>query len=411
MSGRDAADVRMRGFRDRADVAACQAWVDAQVLPLATEEVALGAAANRILAEDVQSPVDVPPFARAAMDGWAVRGADTFGAADTDPLELRVVGRALPGQDALPAVGAGEAVRIMTGAMLPPGADAVLRAEEGEEHAERLEVRSAVPPGRHVGARGEDIETGRRLLGRGRRLRPQDLGVTASIGRTALVVKARPRVTVLITGDEVLAPGVAHRAGAIHDANGPMLAALVERDGGALLATTYVPDGRASVERALLEADGEVILVSGGSSVGEEDHAPRILAERGDLAFHGVALRPASPSGAGVLGERRVFLLPGNPVSCLSGYDFFAGRLLRRTSHGEASWPYARMEAPLARKLSSGIGRVDYVRVQLVEGRVVPTMSRGASILSSTTEADGFVVVPRDLEGWPEGATVTVWRY
>lgn len=411
MKQRDPADVRMRGFRSRADVVACQAWVDAQTLRLDSERVSLAAAADRILAEDVHSPVDVPPFARAAMDGWALRGADTFGAAETDPLELRVVGRALPGQAALPTVGAGEAVRIMTGAPLPPGADAVLRAEAGRQHGERLDVRSAVPPGRHVGARGEDIETGRHLLGRGRRLRPQDLGVAASIGLAALTVQARPRVTILITGDEVLAPGAARRAGAIHDANGPMLAALVERDGGVVVATTYVPDGRASVEAALRDAEGEIVLVSGGSSVGEEDHAPRILDERGDLAFHGVALRPASPSGAGVLGGRRVFLLPGNPVSCLSSYDFFAGRLVRRTSHGDPSWPYTRTEAPLARKLSSGIGRVDYVRIRLEEGRVVPTMSRGASILSSTTEADGFVVVPPDLEGWPEGATVTLWRY
>lgn len=411
MSERDPADVRMRGFRDRADVAACQAWVDTQAFPLGVEQVPLDGARDRVLAEDLRSPVDVPDFARAAMDGWALRGADTFGAAETDPLELRVVGRALPGADVLPLVRSGEAVRIMTGAALPPGADAVLRAEEGDEQAGRLEVRSSVPPGRHVGARGEDIQTGRHLLSRGRRLRPQDLGVAASIGRTDLAVRARPRVTLLITGDEVLPPFAAPRPGRIQDANGPMLAALVVRDGGVVHATTYVPDGRAAVEAAMLDAEGDVVLVSGGSSVGEEDHAPRVLAECGELAFHGVALRPASPAGAGVLRGRRVFLLPGNPVSCLSGYDFFAGRAVRRAGRGDASWPYVRVRAPLGRNLPSGIGRVDYVRVRVEEGRVIPTMSRGASILSSTTEADGFVIVPRNLEGWPEGTTVTVWRY
>ena len=411
MSAGDPGDVRMRGFRTRVDVETAQAWVDAQALPTALESVALTDAAGRLLAEDVVSDEEVPPFPRAAMDGWALRGADTFGASGDDPVELGVVGRALPGAPWLAPIGAGEALRIMTGAPVPEGADAVLRAEDGEERAGRLEVRGAVPPGRHVGARGEDIRAGQRLLERGRRLRPQDLGVAASIGRTILAVARRPQVTLLITGDEVLAPGEPPRAGRIRDANGPMLKALIERDGGVVQATTYVPDGRDEVERALVAAAGDVVLVSGGSSVGEEDHAPRILADLGELAFHGVALRPASPSGAGRLATRLVFLLPGNPVSCLSGYDFFAGRVIRRAAHGDAAWPYVPHIAPLAHNLASGIGRVDYARVRLESGRVVPTMSRGASILTSTTEADGFVVVPRDREGWPEGTPVTVWLY
>ena len=190
-----------------------------------------------------------------------------------------------------------------------------------------------------------------------------------------------------------------------------MLDALVARDGGVLEEPLRLPDDRDALAQALADAPGDALLVSGGSSVGQEDHAPTLLAEHGELAFHGVALRPASPAGVGVLGGRPVFLLPGNPVSCLCAYDFFAGRLVRRLAGRDPAWPYRSVTAPLARKVSSVLGRVDYVRVRVTAGGVEPLMSRGASILSSTTEADGFLIVPRDSEGWPEGESVETFLY
>jgi len=165
------------------------------------------------------------------------------------------------------------------------------------------------------------------------------------------------------------------------------------------------------VKAALEKARGELVFVSGGSSVGLEDHAPRLLAALGTLAFHGLALRPASPAGMGLLGHRPAFLLPGNPVSCLCAYDLFAGRALRARAGLAPEPPYRVRTLPLARKLVSVLGRVDYVRVRIVGERVEPLMSRGASILSSTTEADGYVLVPKDLEGWAEGTPVEVFLY
>jgi molybdopterin molybdotransferase len=153
------------------------------------------------------------------------------------------------------------------------------------------------------------------------------------------------------------------------------------------------------------------VLVSGGSSVGQEDHAPRLVAELGELAVHGVALRPASPVGLGFIQGRPVFLLPGNPVSCLCGYDFFAGPALRRLGGRSMDWPYRTRTLPLARKIVSAVGRVDYVRVAIREGRVEPVATSGAAILSSTTRADGFVVVARDSEGFAAGADVEVLLY
>jgi molybdopterin molybdotransferase len=194
-----------------------------------------------------------------------------------------------------------------------------------------------------------------------------------------------------------------------------MLAALVQRDDGEVLAGPIVPDRREAVEAALLRADADVLLVSGGSSVGQEDHAPVVLAQRGELPVHGVALRPASPAGVGFLAGRPVFLLPGNPVSCLCAYDLFAGRAIRRLGGRPAEMPYRTMLLPLAAKISSAVGRVDYVRVR-VHGTAdtavaQPLAVSGASILSTTTVADGFVLVPADSEGFPAGATVTVHLY
>jgi molybdopterin molybdotransferase len=160
-----------------------------------------------------------------------------------------------------------------------------------------------------------------------------------------------------------------------------------------------------------MRTEADVVLVSGGSSVGAEDHAPALLAEHGQLAIHGIAMRPSSPTGMGVLEGRLVFLLPGNPVSCLAAYDFFAGRAIRVLGGRLPDWPYRRVRAPLARKVSSMVGRLDYLRVRLVEGLVEPLAIGGASLLSSTSRADGFVLIPPDSEGYPPGAEVEVYLY
>jgi molybdopterin molybdotransferase len=404
-------DVRMRGFPDRAEVEAVAALIDGRVARLPAEGVPLRGAAGRVLAGPVVARVAVPGFDRAAMDGYALRAEETFGAGPYNPLELAVIGMALPGRPFAGSVGPGQAVRIMTGAPVPAGAGAVLPAEQAEEADGRLRVSEAVPPGRHVGRRGEDVPIGRTVLPAGRLLRPQDVGLLASIGVAEVAVVRRPRVAVLVTGDELLPPGSQPEGYRIVDSNSVMLEALVRRDGGLPTDTRMVPDRREAVREALLGADADVILVSGGTSVGQEDHAPQALAEVGELCVHGVAVRPASPTGVGFLGGRPVFLLPGNPASCLCAYDLFAGRAVRRLGGRSPELPYRSARLPLAGKIASAVGRVDYVRVRLTKGRVEPIAVSGASILSTTTAADGFVLVPRDREGYAPGDEVTVWLY
>ncbi len=401
----------MRGFAERMDVDDVERLLADRVSALDAEPVSIREAAGRVLAEDIRSTVDVPGFRRSAMDGYALRGEDTFGASSYNALRLKLIGASMPGQGFDGELETGQAVRIMTGAPVPEGADAVMMAEYCEESGTEVEVRDAIAPLKNVGAIGEDIRQGQDLLARRRRLRAQDLGVLASIGMSEVLCVRKPRVQLVVTGNELLAAGSCPQGHQIVDSNSVMLAVLIERDGGVLLPFEILPDDPDTIAAALQNRDANLVLVSGGSSVGIEDHAPRLLRELGKLDFHGVAMRPSSPAGGGRIGSAHVFLLPGNPVSCLCAYEFFAGPSLRRLGGRSAAWPHRRVRLPLARKINSVIGRTDYVRVAIEEHEVVPIATSGASILSSTVKADGVVIVPQALEGIAAGEKVEVRLY
>ncbi len=410
-------DVRMRGFAERADVEEVEDFLTRSLRPLPAEPVGLLDCVGRVLAEEVHAEVDVPGFPRSAMDGYAVRGEDTFGASEYDPLSFQILGASMPGRPFEGKLEAGQTVRIMTGAPVPAGADAVVMAEVCEEDGDVVRVRDAVAPKKNVGAPGEDIRSGSKVLAPGRRLRPQDAGLLSSIGVGQVSVVRRPRVQLVITGDELLSPGSRPEGARIVDSNSVVLGALSKRDGGELLPHTILKDRPELIAEVLATAPADVLLVSGGSSVGLEDHAPRLVGELGSLDFHGISMRPSSPAGVGRLpaidgvGERFVFLLPGNPVSCLCAYEFFAGPALRKLGGRSMEWPHRRTRLPLARKIASAVGRTDYVRVGIEEEQVVPIATSGASILSSTVRAAGAVIVPRELEGMPEGTPVDVLLY
>jgi molybdopterin molybdotransferase len=407
------ADVRMRGFQQRSSVAQAQAWIDRQ-LParsrLPTETVSVANCTGRVLAVDVTSHVEVPRFHRSMMDGYAVRSADLSAATAVHPLPLKEIGTCYPGQEFTGTVGAGEAVRIMTGAALPNGADTVIPVEQTQQIDGRPHALAGIEAGKHVGVPGEDIAVGDRLLCAGRRLRPQDGGVLSSIGMATIRVVRSPRVQILVTGNELLPMGSPAEGSRFADSNGPVLCGLVARDGGTVVGHAVVADDRAQLAAAM-QADADVILVTGGSSVGEEDYAPILLAELGELAIHGVAMRPGGPTGLGRIGNRIVALLPGNPVSCLCGYDFFAGRAVRGLSGRGLDWPYTSTTGRLSDPLQSPAGRLDYARVRLADGQIEVLAIAGSSSLSSTLRADGFVVISPEQDDLPQGTELTVWEY
>jgi molybdopterin molybdotransferase len=405
-----AEDVRMRGFRERATVDAALEAALGGVAALHAEEVSVTGCAGRVLAEDVQSTVDVPPFRRATMDGFAVVAEDTYGASTYDPAVLELIGSSMPGRDEGDPVSRGFAGRIMTGAPIPDGADAVLRAEDASVKDGRLEVTAPVANAKNIGRVGEDVESGTTILTKGRRLLPQDVGLLSSIGMDPVSVHHRPIVRIIVSGDELLAPGERPHGFKIVDSNSPMLSALVARDGG-IPQIVRLPDDEQQMRQALALQGADVIVTSGAASVGIEDRVPLLVDELGELLVHGVAMRPSSPTGVGRIERTPVILLPGNPVSCLVAYDFFAGPVIRVMGGRTAAWPYRSATLPLGKRLVSVIGRTDYARVAIVDGEVHPVAISGASVLSSVTRASGFVVVPAGLEGYGEGADVDVHLY
>jgi molybdopterin molybdotransferase len=401
----------MRGFAARVDVEIVDAFLAEHSFALEGDQAPLLDCVGRVLAEGVVSSVDVPAFARSAMDGYALRGEESFGASAYDAIQLKVVGLSLPGAPYQGELRRGEAVRIMTGAPIPEAADAVVKAEVCEERDGIVAITEAVAPKKNVGAIGEDIKKGEAILSAGRRLRPQDVGLLSSIGLAFVSCVREPRVQLIVTGDELLPAGSMPSGSQIVDSNSVVLRGLIARDGGRTLPFDILPDVPEKIRDAMADDQADVVLVSGGTSVGQEDHAPRLLAELGKLEFHGISMRPSSPTGIGRIESRLVFLLPGNPVSCLAAYEFFAGPTIRALGGRTRRWPHRRALVPLARKIASEVGRTDYVRVAIENGRAIPLATSGASILSSTVRAAGAVIVSRELEGMPEGESVEVLLY
>jgi len=407
-------DVRMRGFQEKTDLDAALEVLRSSVAPLGEELVSFRDALGRTVARDVLSSQDVPSFDKSAMDGYAVRAADTFGASPTDPVSLRVVGEVVPGDPGSAPVGAGEAVRIMTGGTLPPGSDAVLMAEYATDEGGLVLAHASVVPGRNVARTGEDIRMGDPVLERGRVLRPQDLGVLASIRLLDIPVIRRPLVGILSSGNEVVEPDSpeAGQTGRVVNSCRYMLEGLVTEIGGIPQWLGTLPDDREMLREALRAFDGDVLITTGATSVGKEDYLPGLLSELGDLLVHGVNIRPASPTAFGRMGSGLVILLPGNPVAAFVGFDVFVRPALQLLLGRREERRNRRVRGRLRRKLASALNRTDFVRVRIVgEGEIEPLRSGGSGILSSVTRADGFVIVPRDDEGLEAGTEVEVFLF
>jgi molybdopterin molybdotransferase len=404
-------DIRMRGFATRHDVDEALAILEQRIAALPSEVITLDEALDRVLAEDIVAAVDVPPFDRAAVDGYGVRARDTFGASDYNSIPLTLKGQVFPGRALALVLGENEAVRIMTGAPLPAGADAVVMAEYAEEEGDTVNISQPISPLKNVGRIGEDIRQGDVVLRCGRRLRPQDLGVLASIQLAQIPVYRRPTVALIATGNELVEVGEPLSGCNIVDSNSLTLSGLARRLGAIAVRKGIVRDDYALIKEAIQKAPEDVVIITGGTSVGAEDYAPLIIQELGELMVHGVAMRPSSPVGFGFVQQRPIFLIPGNPVSALVAFDAFVGPTLQRMQGLQPVYPYAKVRGKLTRKIASAIGRVDFVRVRLSEAAVDPLRVTGASILSSTTRADGFVIVDKNSEGLDEGQEVEVYVY
>jgi molybdopterin molybdotransferase len=377
---------------------------------LRPEPVPLRNAAGRILAADVLADHALPPFTNSAMDGFAVCAGDL--ATDGETI-LRVAGTMLAGGAPAAAPRRGECVRITTGAPLPPGTDAVVIKEQARVVGDCVGLPAGVRAGANVREAGEDCAAGARVLARGRRLRPGDMGLLAALGRTAIEVARQPRIGLCSSGDELVPPGQPLGVGQIHASNTQALAALVGHDGIEPARIAHLPDDPAAM-RAVLRAmvtDCDVIITCGGVSAGEADFMPAVLAELGRIAFWKVRLKPGMPFLAGEIGATLVFGLPGNPVSTIATFLALVRPALLAMQGGDDDAPVHR--ARLATALRKRHERTELLRAR-IESRAdgalwaTPVERQGSGMLGGLAEADALLVVPEDARELPIGSVLEI---
>ncbi len=411
-------DVRDRGFQRLLYVDdAWEKFVEAlDTVSLSVEDVSISASLiNRVLAEDIVSPISIPPFARAAMDGYAVKAEDTFGASNTNPKKLEIVGNVDIGDVPSVVVVSGTAVKITTGAPIPEGANAVVMVEDTEKQDSYISILAPVTPGKNLAQQGEDVKKGDVVLRKGTILRPADLALLKAIGLQKISVIRQPKIGVLSTGDELVDNATELSPAKIIDSNRIMLKAQILEDGGIPVDYGIARDDpdeiKQRLEQALHECDA--VLVSGGTSVGPKDFLPRIIEELGKpgLIVHGVAIGPGRPVALGVINKKPIILLPGYPVAAFLNYELFAFPLLKLLqSVFYSKRPRDKIKARLNRRVSSKPGQRDFIRVQLSEegqNLIASVITRrGAGVLTSLTRADALLIVPEDVEGIEEGTEV-----
>lgn len=375
-----------------------------------TERVPLPEARDRVVAVDVRAPRDVPQTERAAMDGYAVRAVDTRRATKTRPMTLECTAAIFAGDRPRGRVAAGTCVQIATGAAVPARADAVVMVEDTDRDRDRVRIYRPARRGQNISRRGSDLRARDPVVARGERLTPAKVGALAAIGRSTVRVYARPAVALLTTGDEVVPPGQRLRAGQVYDINSYTLAAVVREHGGRPILQGHVSDRLDRVEEALARAlASDLVIVSGGSSVGTRDLLLDAFQAAGRVLFHGVAIRPGRPTLLALARDTPILGMPGNPTSCLNNAYVFVVPMLRRMAR--LAPPAERVvRAALASPLEGPPDKVAFVTVRLDSGRAIPVYKESGAI-TSMSRADGYVVVPAGGVRLEAGALVDVIRF
>ncbi|NJE48565.1 gephyrin-like molybdotransferase Glp [Thermococcus sp. 9N3] len=370
-----------------------------------TEEVPLEDALGRVLAEDIVSPIDSPPFDRSAVDGYALRAEDTFPAREYSPVELRVVDEIVAGEESKAKVEPGTAVKLMTGSKMPEGANAVLMQEMAEREGDVIRVLRPVAPGQNVAFAGEDVKKGEVILRKGQVLRPQDLALLKSVGFRTVKVKRKPRVGIIVTGDELIEEfdEEALKSGKILESNSVMLKGLVRQYFGEPVFYGVVPDNEDAIRNAIerAKAENDLVLVTGGSAFGDRDFAHRFV----NLLFHGTTIKPGRPIGYG----ERVFIMSGYPVAVFAQFHLYVKHALAKLV-GARNYE-VRVKATLTDRIPSQLGRHEFVKVWYEDGKARPIRKKGSGIISSLVESNGYVEIPEDSEGYLEGEEVWVTLY
>lgn len=387
-----------------------------RIQPLAPLELPLQETYGCVLAQDIVAQSDIPDFTSSAMDGFAVRSSDVASATPTEPVELRIVGRALIGQRPESTVGGGEAVRIATGAPMPAGADTIVPIENCEVVGETVRIIAGSPEGRHVRPAGEDARRGEILVQEGRRLMAPELGLLATAGVQHPLVHPRPRVAVLSTGDELIPPGQTPEFGQVRDSNAYMLLGALREAGASPVMAGIIRDDVEELKGTVLNhlAQADAFISSGGVSVGEHDVVKAAFFRRGELDFYKVAMQPGMPQAFGHIEGKPFFGLPGNQVSVFVSFEVFVRpaimKMLGRRQLFRPEVP-ARLEADV----TGPRGKTQYARVRVrrtAEGwTATPTGGRGSNLIATVSRANGLAIIPPGVETAPAGSEVNVMLF
>jgi molybdenum cofactor synthesis domain-containing protein len=386
--------------------------VEANIHPvMRVETVNIDNASGRALAEDIVATLSIPPFDRAAMDGYAVKAKDTFGAGQRNPKVLEMVGEVHAGETPGVRVGVRQCLQIATGAMMPRGADAVVMVEDTESEKGRIQIFKSVYPRANVGQKGEDIKEGEPVLKKGSILDAGKIGVLASQGITRVKVYERPRVAILPSGEEVASLGKKLKPGQVYDINSHTIASVVEANGGIPIRFGVVGDKVEDIKTTIGGAlKSDIVVISGGSSVGERDLLVSVLRDMGEVLFHGIQVKPGKPTIFAILpmeGQGKPLMgMPGYPTSCLINTYLFLLPALRKMAHLP---PRAgrTVQAKLARRVPGSVGRRQFLTVKIENGEVTPVFKESGAI-TSIAQADGYIEIAENIDLLEKGETVSV---
>jgi molybdenum cofactor synthesis domain-containing protein len=410
----------MTGFTEltRIEEALKQYFQTVKLKTLTSEEVSLVEAISRVLAEDAKSEVNVPPFDRSAVDGYAVKAEDTHGASKTNPIVLDLIGSIDAGQSSEVEVNRSETVRVATGAHIPKGADAVVMLEYTDKiSSDRVEIYRPITSGYNVSKKGEDVEVDDVVLRRGMNLKPQDVGILAAIGRRNIEVVRKPVVAVISTGDELVEPGTRFEMGKIVDINRYVLLSAVRDVGGEPEDMGIVRDEDRDITTIISKGVelADLVLVSGGTSVGSRDLVPKVVSSLGKpgIIAHGIAMRPGMPTALAAIGNKPVILLPGHPVAALTAFNTLVRPIIALLTGAPVKQMHDKIiSATVKRRIPSRPGFRDFVRVivhRTPNGFTVePVRVRGASVISSMVRANGILEIKEEKEGVEAGEEVEV---
>ncbi len=390
-----------RIFRERMPVGQAKDKFLASIAPITrTEEISIRDCPGRVLATHTIAPRNVPHFRRSAMDGYAMRAADALGASPLNPVMLQLSD----------VVEEGTCARVGTGQHMPEGADAVMMIEDTVSMGDMIEIRAQLHPGKNVGDIGEDIRRNEILFNKGHLLRACDVGVLASLGIREVKVYCKPVVAIIPVGDDLIPLSYTELppAGKSLESNSLMIGLYMEQWGGVPRYHNIVPEDTAQIEQAIKEnLDADLLIISGGTSVGEKDFVPGVVSSMGELLVHGVGLSPGKPTALGLINDKPVVCMPGYPAAGLVALFVFGRPALRKVANAP-DVPDVKIKAQLSSKITSREGYLSYARVILDGSIAHPLMTAGAGILSSIARSQGFVIIPEHVEGYEKASEVDV---